>query len=189
LIDRLAIKVAGDGGSSRLAKTAVLASAAAVAPVALLTQPVSAEQLLHRTCGDCAPGAKCCGGYTAFCCTLPGGDNFGCPDKMYLAGWWQCNYGGAGLCGTANVRYYMDCNSLPGHSCPGGCHCGGDKCDNFKTCCINFRYGQCNTQVSGTGTVMCRLVTCVIPCRIDCMNCSCSAAFDQFTCTHEAGCL
>jgi hypothetical protein len=33
------------------------------------------------------------------------------------------------------------------------------------------------------------LVTCVIPCRIDCLTCNCNAAYDQHTCTHEAGCL
>jgi hypothetical protein len=32
-------------------------------------------------------------------------------------------------------------------------------------------------------------VTCIIPCRIDCLNCNCSAAYDQYTCRMEAGCL
>lgn len=189
-VDRLATLVAGDGkDEGGLSKVAVAAAALAVAPVALATKPVSAQEVIHRTCADCPPGSRCCGGYTAFCCTLPGGDNFGCPDGMYVGGWWQCNYGGTGLCGTTNLRYYMDCNTLPGVNCPGGCHCGADDCDNFKTCCINFRYGQCNTQIKNTGTIMCRLVTCIIPCQIDCLNCNCSAAYDQYTCQMEAGCL
>ncbi len=196
LIDRLASAIdrrsrgAGRAGThGRLAGAAVTASAAAVAPVAFATQPVKAKELIRRTCASCPPGSRCCGGYTAFCCTLPGGNNFGCPAGTYVGGWWQCNYGGTGLCGTTNLRYYMDCNTLPGHACSGGCHCGADECGNFKTCCINFRYGQCNTQIHNLGTIKCRLVTCMIPCRIDCLNCNCSAAVDQFTCTHEAGCL
>lgn len=195
VVDRLALAldrrrpVQTTRSRSRLSGVATTASAVAVAPVAFVTRPVKADELIRRTCGSCPPGSRCCAGYTAFCCTLPGADNYGCPAGTFVGGWWQCNYGGRGLCGTTNLRYYMDCNTLPGHGCPGGCHCGDDDCGNFKTCCINFRYGQCNTQHRNTGTIMCRLVTCIIPCRIDCLNCNCSAAVDQLTCTHEAGCL
>jgi hypothetical protein len=189
-VDRLAERVAGDGGSeSLLARAAVAATALAVAPVLYATRPVNAQELLRRTCADCPPGSRCCGGYTAFCCTLPDADNYGCPSNTYVGGWWQCNYGATGLCGTTNRRYYVDCNARAGHHCPGGCHCGSDDCDNFKSCCIHFRYGQCNTQIGQVGTIMCRLVTCIIPCRIECMNCNCSSAVDQFTCTQDAGCL
>jgi hypothetical protein len=189
-VDRLAQRLAGEGGSeSRIARAAVAATALAVAPVVYATRPVSAQDLLRRTCADCPPGSRCCGGFTAFCCTLPDADNYGCPNNTYVGGWWQCNYGGTGLCGTTNRRYYVDCNTRPGHHCPGGCHCGSDDCSNFKTCCIHFRYGQCNTQIGQVGAIMCRLVTCIIPCRIECMNCNCSSAVDQFTCTHEAACL
>jgi hypothetical protein len=189
-VDRLAQRAAGDGGSeSRLARAAVAATALAVAPVLYATRPVSARELLRRTCANCPSGSRCCGGYTAFCCTLPDADNSGCPNDTFVGGWWQCNYGATGLCGTTNRRYYVDCNVRPGHHCPGGCHCGNDDCNNFKSCCIHFRYGQCNTQIGQVGTIMCRLVTCIIPCRIECMNCNCSSAVDQFTCTHDAGCL
>ena len=189
-IDRLAGLLAAQGGSrSRLSQTASVAAALTVAPVLYATRPVQAEELLLRTCADCPPGSGCCGGYTAFCCTLPTGDNYGCPEGSFVGGWWQCNYGGGDLCGTTNRRYYMDCNALPGHSCPGGCHCGNDDCNNFKSCCINFRYGQCNTQIGAITPIMCRLVTCIIPCKIDCLNCSCSSATDQVTCGHNAGCL
>jgi hypothetical protein len=188
-IDRRSREADRAEAPSRLAETAVKASAAAVAPVAFATQPVSARELLNRTCASCPSGSRCCGGFSAFCCTLPGGDNYGCPPGAYIGGWWQCNYGGNGLCGTTNVRYYLDCNTLPGRQCAGGCHCGNDDCNNFKSCCIDFRYGQCNPQIHGVGVIHCRLVTCMIPCRIDCMNCNCSAAVDQLTCTHDAGCL
>ena len=189
-VDRLAQRAAGDGGSeSRLARAAVAATALVVAPVLYATRPVSARELLRRTCANCPSGSRCCGGYTAFCCTLPDADNSGCPNDTFVGGWWQCNYGATGLCGTTNRRYYVDCNVRPGHHCPGGCHCGNDDCNNFKSCCIHFRYGQCNTQIGQVGTIMCRLVTCIIPCRIECMNCNCSSAVDQFTCTHDAGCL
>jgi hypothetical protein len=189
-VDRLADRFAlDDGRQSRAARAAVAATALAVAPVLYATRPVTAGELVRRTCADCPPGSRCCRGYTAFCCTLPNSDNFGCPDDTFVGGWWQCNYGGAGLCGTTDRRYYVDCNTRPGHHCPGGCHCGNDDCDNFKSCCIHFRYGQCNTQIGQVGTIMCRLVTCIIPCRIECMNCNCSSAVDQFTCTQDAGCL
>ena len=101
-VDRLATAIGGRRGDVGGLEAAVAAAAMAVAPVALATRPVSAQEVLNRTCVDCPPGSRCCGGYTAFCCTLPGGDNFGCPDGMYVGGWWQCNYGGTGLCGSTN---------------------------------------------------------------------------------------
>ena len=189
-IDRLAERLSADNDDGgRLARAAVVASAFAVAPLAYIARPQSARELVRRTCSDCPAGSRCCAGYTAFCCTLPEGNNYACPDDTFVAGWWQCNYGGHGLCGTTNRRYYVDCNTRPHHTCRGGCHCADDDCNNFHTCCTHFRYGQCNTQIGGTGTIKCRLVTCIIPCRIECMNCSCSSAVDQITCGHNAGCL
>lgn len=191
LLDR-AMRLAGGrtaragGGGSRVAEAA---AAGAVAPVRFATRPETAQSVLGRTCSSCPPGSRCCAGFSALCCTLPGGNNFGCPPHTFVGGWWQCNYGATGLCGTTNRRYYLDCSADPGTHCPGGCHCGGDDCTNFKSCCVVFRYGQCNTQIPAVTPIMCRLVTCVIPCRIDCLNCNCSAAVDQITCTHDAGCL
>jgi hypothetical protein len=173
----------------RLERFARAANAFSVAPVSYTTRPVEATAVLRRTCATCPPGSRCCGAYTAFCCTLPGGSNFGCPPHTFVGGWWQCNYGKGDLCGTTNLRYYLDCSIDPGHACPGGCHCGDQRCSNFKTCCVVFRYGNCNTQIAHVTPIQCRLVTCVIPCRIDCLDCNCSAAYDQHTCLHEAGCL
>ena len=187
---RVATKIVGRRGSEDGSSRAAIAAAAlVVAPVSYVTRPVEAGSLLRPSCRSCPPGSRCCGGYTAFCCTLPGGSNFGCPDNTFVGGWWQCSYGGSGLCGTTNVRYYLDCSIDPGAACPGGCHCGGDDCSNFKTCCVVFRYGQCNTQIAAVTPIQCRLVTCVLPCQIECLNCHCSSAVDQYTCTHEAGCL
>jgi hypothetical protein len=173
---------------SVLVRAAVVASAATVAPIRYLTRPVSAQTVIG--CGSCPARSLCCGGYTAFCCQLPGGDNYGCPDYAFVGGWWQCKYGGEGLCGNTNVRYYLDCNRKHSAACPGGCHCAQNRCSLRKTCCVTFRYGQCNTQIGGPTTpIACRLVTCLPPCRIDCLNCNCSSATDQYTCSHEAGCL
>ena len=179
----------GARSSGRLERLAHAASAFSVAPVRYAARPVTADALVRRTCSTCPPGSRCCGSYTAFCCTLPGGNNFGCPPNTFVGGWWQCNYGKAALCGTTNMRYYLDCSMKPGAACPGGCHCGSQNCSNFKTCCVVFRYGNCNTQIPHVTPIQCRLVTCVIPCRIDCLNCNCSVAVDQHTCLHEAGCL
>ena len=179
----------GLGRGRRPARIAAAAAAGVVAPLAYASRPVTADALIRRTCSSCPAGSKCCGSYTAFCCTLPGGNNFGCPPHTFVGGWWQCNYGKAALCGTTNMRYYLDCSMNPGAACPGGCHCGDQNCSNFKTCCVVFRYGNCNTQIPHVTPIQCRLVTCVIPCRIDCLNCNCSVAVDQHTCLHEAGCL
>ena len=170
-----------------LARAAVVASAMTVAPIRYLTRPVSAASIVR--CSGCSGGAKCCDGWTAFCCQLPGGDNRGCPSYAYVAGWWQCNYSDSALCNPTNVRYYLDCNRKPGSSCPQGCHCANNTCSNRGTCCNVFRYGQCNTHVKGVTEVVCRLVTCISPCKIGCLDCNCSSATSQVTCGHNADCL
>ena len=55
--------------------------------------------------------------------------------------------------------------------------------------CNHFRYGQCNTQVSGTTEVACRLIVCQNPSQIPGFNCNSSLKVDDATCSHEAGCL
>lgn len=172
---------------SLLAKAAVAASALTVAPIRYLTRPVSASAAIG--CGGCSPSSYCCDGWTAFCCQLSDGTNEGCPDYAYVGGWWKCTYSGSGLCSPTNVRYYVDCNRHPGDRCPNGCHCAGNKCKHRKTCCNVFRYGQCNTQIGATTEVVCRLVTCVSPCTIDCLNCNCTSAVEQVTCSQSNSCL
>jgi hypothetical protein len=52
-----------------------------------------------------------------------------------------------------------------------------------------FRYGQCNTQIKGTTTVVCRVITCEKPSRIEGLNCNATVMIDDAVCGHEAGCL
>jgi hypothetical protein len=141
------------------------------------------------TCRACG-GGRCCDGYTEFCCTINGGSN-SCPPGSFVGGWWKCSdYTGHRLCATQGVRYYLDCNRLPGHRCPQGrCTCANGSCSNRATCCNVFRYGQCNTQIGGVTEVVCRVVKCVNPCRTAPSVCSCTTFYDNATCAHEAACL
>lgn len=172
-----------------LTRAAVAASALAVAPLRYLLRSLAAGDVITTTCGDCPPGSLCCAGYTAFCCQLPGGSNTRCPVNSFVGGWWKCtNYTGSGLCNQLNVRYYLDCNELPGHTCTD--HCASDNCGYRQTCRYIFRYGQCNTQIKGVTKVVCRLITCVPPWQIDCLNCNSTPyASDNNTCGHEASCF
>jgi hypothetical protein len=206
-----------------LAKGTKGATALAVAPLAYATQPLAADCVVGgqsctsgtETCcgaaGDCLTsgctncgctwgysGDNCCDGFTAFCCRLPGGSNYHCPSYAFIGGWWECGcYGGSGLCSTQNVRYYIDCNTCYQSNCPNGCQCANGNCGNRRTCCNNFRYGNCNegthpcTDTNG-GYVVCRLMTCVPPYDIGCTNCSTNTPGGRYkncTCHHEDPCL
>ena len=177
------------GRSSRrgmLVRVALVASAVSVGPLRYLLRPQSAEAVI--TCGDCGGGAACCDGWTTFCCTLTGSNS--CPSYAYIGGWWKCtDYRGGGLCHREGVRYYIDCNRRPGHSCPHGCSCTHNDCGDRATCCNVFRYGQCNTQVKGVTEVVCRVVACVNPCTIYPGECSCTEMVSNDTCSHHATCL
>lgn len=169
-----------------LSRVALVGSALAVAPLRFLVKPESAYGVV--TCAKCAPGSKCCGGWTEFCCTINKGIN-ACPPYSYIAGWWKCtSYRGSKLCEDEGVRYYIDCNRRPGHRCPGGCKCANNNCRNWKTCCTTFRYGQCNTDQRGTTEVVCRTVMCVNPCSVFAF-CDCTQKVNNATCGHEAPCL
>ena len=98
-------------------------------------------------------------------------------------------YQGGGLCHQEGVRYYVDCNRIPGHTFAGGCQCANGDCRNRRVDCNHFRYGQCNTQVRGTTEVVCRLVICQNPATVPEMNCNGTEMVDDNTCMHEAGCL
>jgi hypothetical protein len=87
------------------------------------------------------------------------------------------------------VRYYIDCNRMPGHVFPGGCQCANGDCAKRRVDCNHFRYGQCNTQIVGTTEVVCRLVVCQNPATIAGMHCNGTEMVDDVTCSHEAGCL
>lgn len=169
-----------------LARTAVAGSALAVAPVRYLIRPGTAWAQLAPA--DC-PSGLCRDGYTAFCCEIEQGLNT-CPDNTYVAGWWKCtDYRGGGLCSEQGLRFYIDCNRIPGQVFPGGCQCAQGSCDYRRIDCNQFRYGQCNTQVIGTTEVVCRLVICQNPSTVPGMNCNGTEMVDNRTCGHEAGCL
>ena len=171
---------------SALSRGAVAASAFAVAPIRYLVRPGTAWAVIDP--GSCSKGL-CTDGYTAFCCEIERGRNT-CPAGTYVAGWWKCtDYRGGQLCHDQGVRYYLDCNRIPGHVFPGGCQCAQGDCRHRRVDCNHFRYGQCNTQVKGTTEVVCRLVICQNPATVPGMNCNHTEMVDNLTCRHEADCL
>ena len=165
-----------------LARVALGGAAMVVAPLRYLLQPVSAWAAI----GGCS-GGLCTDGYTAFCCEINEGKNV-CPTGTYVGGWWMCTaYTGSGLCADAGVRYYLDCNHLPGSYVD--CRCANNTCAERRTDCNVFRYGQCNTQIAGVTAIACRVVVCQNPSTIDGFNCGDSVAVDDNTCSHEWSCL
>jgi hypothetical protein len=171
---------------SAMTRAAVAGSAFAVAPLRYLLRPGTAWAVIGPQ--DCGSGL-CTDGYTAFCCEIEHGQNR-CPTGTYIAGWWKCtDYQGQGLCHKQGVRYYLDCNRIPGHVFPGGCQCANGDCGRRRVDCNHFRYGQCNTQVQGTTEVVCRLVICQHPASASELGCNDTLKIDNRTCTHEADCL
>jgi hypothetical protein len=171
---------------SALMRMAVAGSALTIAPLRYLLYPGAAMAVVVP--GDCADGL-CTDGYTAFCCEINHGLN-ACPADTFVGGWWMCtDYRGQQLCQGAGVRYYIDCNALPGRPFPGGCRCADGTCDRRRVACNIFRYGQCNTQVQGTTAVVCRVVSCENPGHDPRFNCSTAVMIDDAVCGHEAGCL
>jgi hypothetical protein len=169
-----------------LARVAVGGSALAVAPLRYLLYPGTAMAAIVP--GDCG-GGLCTDGYTAFCCEINHGLNT-CPAGTYSAGWWMCtDYAGRLLCSEQGVRYYVDCNRIPGTHFPGGCKCANDNCNERRVACNVFRYGQCNVQVPGITEVVCRMVVCENPSRIPELHCNASLAVDDAVCGHDHPCL
>jgi hypothetical protein len=167
-----------------LVRIAVAGSALCVAPLRYLLYPGSA--LAAIVPGDCG-GGLCTDGFTAFCCEINQGLN-SCPSGTYPGGWWMCtDYAGSNLCGNVGVRYYVDCNGIPG--IPFGCHCENDICDYRRVACNIFRYGQCNPQIGGVTAVVCRMVVCENPSTIPQLNCSASLAVDDSVCGQDVPCL
>jgi hypothetical protein len=169
-----------------LVRLAAAGSALTVAPLRYLLYPGTA--LAAITPGECSSGA-CTDGYTAFCCEINHGHN-SCPTGTFPGGWWMCtDYPGHNLCAAAGIRYYIDCNALPGHEYPGGCRCAGSTCDERRVACNVFRYGQCNTHIAGVTAVVCRMVVCENPSTISELGCSASLAVDDAVCSQDAACL
>jgi hypothetical protein len=198
-----------------IGRAAVIGSALVVNPLRFVLTPQSAEATVwdcnYSACGG--PNALHCNlpmtgtclnyaddtynnykggcgdGYTAFCCSLEGGDNDSCPDGSFVGGWWKANQNSSTYCGGGN-RYIIDCNAFcldtgtcdqctgNVHADPDGqnpwcsndpcstgcidqtCHCKGSNCVNRKESCNWFRYGQCRQNVQCSGPVVCRLTRC-----------------------------
>ncbi len=191
--------VRGFGG--RLDRRSVLragtmaATALVAAPSDFVLRPRSAYAAVCGCSGQgCACGSLCCDGYTEFCCTLTGSN--GCPPGTVAAGWWKVD--GSGFCGGA-PRYYLDCNSQCGAcGCRGGlcsgacsgtrCGCALGDCNNRKSGCTMFRYGQCNQHIACLGPIVCRVVTCTPPWVFD-GSCTTASRTDNNTANHNRPCL
>lgn len=164
------------GGHSRrrfLTRAAVVGSALAVDPTSFIFKPGTAYGAVCGTCGD---------GWTAFCCTINRGKN-SCPPNTFVAGWWKAD-NAAYCCG--GPRYIIDCNATCPTQC--SCRCSGAACDGRRTCCNQFRYGQCNQQISCYGPVACRVAICITPWAYD-AACSTLSLTDNRTVEHGAACL
>lgn len=190
---------------SFLVRGTFAATALAVTPKRYVLQPGTAYEAFcgESQCGNanCSCGSACCEGFTTFCCTINGGHNY-CPEGSVVGGWWAA--ADSSYCGNG-TRYYLDCNGVChcdagcgdyysngdtfcDSGCDGlDCNCQGDNCDNWVRGCFQFRYGQCNTNVGCTGRIICRMVSCVEPWKLD-FDCGSSYMWDSGTAEMNAPC-
>ena len=178
-LSRSGRQVPAERGHTRrsfLTRVAVGGSALAVNPFGFILKPGTAYA---SVCGD---GAACADGWSVFCCTINNGKN-SCPPGSYLAGWWKAD--NSSFCG-GKARYYLDCNAICPTSCT--CYCPTGTCDNRRTCCNQFRYGQCHQEIACYGPVVCRMVSCTPPWQFD-PACTTTSATDNKTATHTAPCV
>lgn len=170
-----------------LVRAGVVGSALAVDSLGFVLKPQSAYASV------CGPGSSCASGWTVFCATINKGVN-ACPPGSIAAGWWKAD--GASMCG-GGARYIVDCNATCSHCGGGGsgicarscwscsCRCGpSTTCDQRKTCCNAFRYGQCHQEVAQVGGVTCRVVSCTPPWKWE--RCSPAPATDNRTRDHNS---
>ena len=179
LSGRSSRQVPAEHGTTRrgfMVRVAVAGSALAVNPFNFLLKPGTAYA---SVCGD---GSTCGAGWSVFCCTVNNGRN-SCPPGSYLAGWWKAD--NSSFCG-GQARYYLDCNAYCPTSCT--CYCPTGTCDNRRTCCNQFRYGQCHQEIACYGPVVCRVISCVPPWLFD-PSCTRTSATDNATASHSAPCL
>lgn len=190
---------------SFLVRGTFAATALATVPKRYVLRPGTAYEAFcdEQQCGssDCSCDSTCCEGYSTFCCTINGGYNW-CPEGSIVGGWWAA--ADSSLCGNG-TRYYLDCNgtchcdsgcgdyysnggTFCDFECDGlDCHCEGDSCSNWVQSCFQFRYGQCNTDVGCTGRIICRIVSCVEPWKLD-LDCGDSYMWDSSTAEMNAPC-
>lgn len=199
VVDRLSRRLGGgdrqrDGVTRRgvLAGAAVAGSAMVVDPKGFALTPQTAYATI------CGPGNKAWNGWTVFCCTVNKGRN-SCPPGSFAAGWWKAAR--SSWCG-GGYQYIVDCNAKctgctsgcsGDHICSSSCwncSCGSGSsatCDQRRHCCNAFRYGQCNTQISCSGGVNCRVLSCVPPYKW--ASCTTTSLVDNRTAEHGAPCL
>jgi hypothetical protein len=176
-----------------LVRTAMVGAAFAAGPIRYLARPAAAWAETPTTCAS----GLCTDGYTEFCCTLLDGGNV-CPKNTFIGGWWSARPPTSNrICGGRR-RFYLDCNSYPGHSVPGGRHCARDDCNCRAAGWNRFSYFNCNTHLQHKGQlsyVVCRMVSCTNPCKIvggpspiaD-AKCRCAHKKDNATAMHDACC-
>ena len=171
-----------------LRRAAMVGTALVAAPATYVLRPGTAYAAVVPS--DCGPGTACNDGWTDFCSNIHGVNT--CPPGSMIAGWWRAE--GNTYC-EGNSRYYMDCNAT---SCSCGCngtgtcastctafecHCNHDNCNERRTGCNRFRYGQCNNQEPCLGPIVCRVVTCIPPWEWD-SSCTTADAVSQTTYSH-----
>ena len=195
LVERASSALGGRlGRRNFLVRAAMAGSAVAAAGTDYVLRPTTAYAAICNCRGQgCPCGSRCCEGWTAFCCTLPGGENR-CPDGTFAAGWWKAD--GSRFC--AGPRYYVDCNAhcrcttCSGGFCPHcdghACACGNGDCNNWGAACNVFRYGQCHQEIGCAGRIVCRVVSCTPPWEID-ATCTTASATANETRNHDAACL
>jgi hypothetical protein len=181
-----------------LTAAAVAGSALAVAPARYILEPGTAYAAICGCLGqDCECGTLCCAdGYAEFCCTINLGMNT-CPAGTFAGGWWKAD--GSIYCD--GPRYYIDCvgycsrcsnNCEGGYYCPDcdtlTCGCANGDCNNRRSGCRTFRYGQCHQEIGCSGRIACRVVSCTPAWLLD-PTCSTSSATDNKTANHTAACL
>ncbi|MDQ1396590.1 MAG: hypothetical protein QOG64_1849 [Acidimicrobiaceae bacterium] len=176
-----------------LTKTAMVGSALSVAPLRLLLRPVTA----YAAIAGCPDGSRCVSdGYAELCCTINNGRN-SCPAGTIAGGWWKAD--GSVYCD--GPRYYIDCvgecsRCTAGcdttHFCPDcdtlTCECALGDCNNRRTGCRTFRYGQCHQEVACVGKLSCRVISCTPAWLLD-ESCTTVSATDNRTANHTAPCL
>ncbi|MCY4424763.1 MAG: S-layer homology domain-containing protein [Acidimicrobiaceae bacterium] len=196
-VSRVVDRRAGRRGFLR--RSAMAATAVAVAPVAYAIRPTTAEAAIIVCRGhQCRAGDLCCDNWSEFCCKITG-ENL-CPPGTIVAGWWKAD--GSGFCDLngPRPRYYLDCNytcdegcwcssgGLCARSCtPAVCQCHGG-CSTRKSECLTFRYGQCHQDVC-VGQLKCRIVTCVPPWKWDPACATAPVLTSQSTRFHDRPCL
>ena len=176
-----------------LVGTAMAGSAVAVAGCQFATQPGTA----YNRITDCS-GGLCRDGYTEFCCAINNGLNT-CPPGSFAGGWWRADH--SSFC-EGGTRYYIDCmqnccGPPVGGQAPFGqqfsagcteCRCAAG-CDTRRVYCNYFRYGQCHMEITQSGPIACRVVSCVPPWSVAEYACNPNIpAVDNTTAEHAGNC-